>query len=185
MSYAKALTKARCESVETTIRTRRSPFAGAVERTTNERLTRRVMFETMVGGENPELGRPEKTGPVSSRRPQDSSSHRGVHGKLRSRDGVLTEGGQESKKSGKWKRGVVEEADCFTAKWHRDEAERSWVCHAAELTLDTAVDEGRKETAEGVARLPDRFCSRDGSPCYYNHHEYDFLFLLFPFLSSL
>ena len=44
MSYAKALKKAQRESVETTIRKRRLLFAGGVQRTHNERLTRRVMF---------------------------------------------------------------------------------------------------------------------------------------------
>ena len=38
MSYAKALKKAQCERVETTIRKRRLLFAGAVQRTHNERL---------------------------------------------------------------------------------------------------------------------------------------------------
>ena len=60
MSYAKALKKAQCESVETTIRKRRLLFADAVQRTTNERLTHRVMFGTLAGGENPGPGRPEK-----------------------------------------------------------------------------------------------------------------------------
>ena len=49
-SYAKALKKAQCESIETTIRKRRLLFAGCVQRTHNERLTRRVMFGTMAGG---------------------------------------------------------------------------------------------------------------------------------------
>ena len=60
MSYAKALKKAKCESVETTTRKRRLLFAEAVERTHNERLTRRVMFGTMAGGQNPGPSRPEK-----------------------------------------------------------------------------------------------------------------------------
>ena len=60
MSYAKALKKAQCESVETTIRKRRLLFAGGVQRTHNERLTRRVMFGTMADGENPGQGQPEK-----------------------------------------------------------------------------------------------------------------------------
>ena len=60
MSDTKALKKAQCRSVETTIRKRRLLFAGAVQRTNNERLTRQVMFETTAGGENPEPGRPEK-----------------------------------------------------------------------------------------------------------------------------
>ena len=60
MSYAKALKKAQCESFEMTIRKRRLLFAGGVQRTHKERLTRRVMFGTMAGGENPGPGRPEK-----------------------------------------------------------------------------------------------------------------------------
>ena len=59
MSYAEALKKSHCESVETTIRKRRLLLAGAVQRTTNERLTHRVMFETLAGGENPGPGQPE------------------------------------------------------------------------------------------------------------------------------
>ena len=53
MSYAKAFNKAQCESVETTISKRRLLFAGAVQRMHTKRLTRRVMFGTMPGGENP------------------------------------------------------------------------------------------------------------------------------------
>ena len=59
VSYAKVLKKAQCESAETTIRKRRPPFAEAVQRTTNERLTHRVMFGTMAGGVSPGRGRPE------------------------------------------------------------------------------------------------------------------------------
>ena len=59
MSYAKVLKKSQCASVETTIRKRRLLFAGAVQRTNNERLTHRVMFGTMAVGENPGQGRPE------------------------------------------------------------------------------------------------------------------------------
>ena len=62
MWYAKALNNVRCESVEATIRMRRL-FAGAVQLTHNEQLTRRVMFGNMVGGENPRPGRPEKNLP--------------------------------------------------------------------------------------------------------------------------
>ena len=59
MSYTKALEKAQSESVETTIRKRRLLFAEAVQRTTNERLTHRVMSGTLAGGESPGPGRPE------------------------------------------------------------------------------------------------------------------------------
>ena len=54
MPYAKALKKKQCESVETTIRG--ILFAGGVQRTTFEWLTRRVKFGTMAGGENPGPG---------------------------------------------------------------------------------------------------------------------------------
>ena len=73
-------------------------FAGAVQLTTNERLTRRVMFRTMAGKREPRT-RPSRTLPglMSSRRSQGVSSHGGVHGKLSSavpsRDGVIIEGG--------------------------------------------------------------------------------------------
>ena len=56
MLYAKAQEKEQCESVEMTIRKRRLLFAGAIQRTTNERLTHRVMFGTLAGGENPGPG---------------------------------------------------------------------------------------------------------------------------------
>ena len=52
MSCAKAFKKAQYESVETTIRKRRLLFAGGVQQTTNERLTHRVIFGTLAGGEN-------------------------------------------------------------------------------------------------------------------------------------
>ena len=59
MSYTNVLNKAQCESVETTIRERRLLFGRGVQRTNNERLTRRMMFGTMAGGDDPGPGRPE------------------------------------------------------------------------------------------------------------------------------
>ena len=44
LSHADALAKTGCENVETTMRTRRTLFAGFVARMGNERLPRRVMF---------------------------------------------------------------------------------------------------------------------------------------------
>ena len=58
---SKALRKAQCESVEKAICKRRLLFARAVQRTNNERLTRRVMFVTVGGGDNPGPRRPENT----------------------------------------------------------------------------------------------------------------------------
>ena len=63
MSYAKALKKAQCDNVETTIRKRRLLFAGAVQRTTNKRLTHRVMFGTMAGGVNRDEADQKRTRP--------------------------------------------------------------------------------------------------------------------------
>ena len=63
MSHAKALKKTQCESVEMTIRKRRLLFAGAVQRTTNERLTHRVMFGTMAGGKTRDQADQKRTGP--------------------------------------------------------------------------------------------------------------------------
>ena len=71
------------------------------------------------------------------------------------------------KKGGKWYRGVVEAAECFMTRWHRDEAESSWLRHASEdgksndkgrrgreergSRTDTAVDECRNEMVDRVA----------------------------------
>ena len=62
MSNAKGLEKAQCESVETTIRKRRLFFAGVVQRTTNERLTHRVMFKWLVGSTRDQADQ-KRTGP--------------------------------------------------------------------------------------------------------------------------
>ena len=37
-----------------------------------------------------------------------------------------------AKRSGKWHTGVFQAADCFMARWHRDEALRSRLCQGAE-----------------------------------------------------
>ena len=56
MSYAKVVKTSQCESVGMTIRKQRLPFAGAVQRTTNERLPHLVMLGTLPVGENPRPG---------------------------------------------------------------------------------------------------------------------------------
>ena len=50
LSYADALSKTGCESVETRVRKRRILFAGFVARMGNERLPKRVMFGELEGG---------------------------------------------------------------------------------------------------------------------------------------
>ena len=128
MSYAKALKKAQCASVETTIRKRRLLFAGAVQRTTNERLTHRVMFGTMAGEVNPGRGRPEKN--WAQCLVNDIRVFEATEG---STDSSLLLFGVETvlwpsatMKSGNWHRGIVDAADRFMTRRHRGEAEKSW-----------------------------------------------------------
>ena len=106
MSCTKALKKEQHESAETTIRKLRLLFAGNVQRTHNERLSRRVIIWTMAGEENPGPGPTRKElGPMSSRRPQGVWSRRGIHGTrllLVFQNGAMAHGG---KKVGKWFRG--------------------------------------------------------------------------------
>ena len=164
------LKKAQCDSVETTIRKRRLLFAGAVQRTHNERLTRWVMFGTMAGGENPGPGGTEKN--WAQCLADDIRVFRATEASTESVPLVF---GVETviwptaaKKGGKWYRGVVEAAECFMTRWHRDEAESSWLRHATEdaksddkgrrerkgrsSRTDTAVDECRNETVGRMAR---------------------------------
>ena len=72
----------------------------------------------------------------------------------------MAEGGY--KKSGKRYRGVVKAVDCFMARWHRDEARKSRLRHAAEdaesgdegkeggRRTGTAVDEPWNEVVDRV-----------------------------------
>ena len=158
------------KSVETTIRKRRLPFAGTVQRTTSERLTHRVMFGTMAGGVNPGRGRPEKNWvqclvddirvfEATERSTDSSPLFFGV-------DTVLWP--RAAKKSGNWHRGIVDAADRFMTRWHRDEVEKSWQRLTAKDTKSsnqrklegrgggssrtaTAVDECRNEMVDRVA----------------------------------
>ena len=56
---------------------------------------------------------------------------------------------------------------------------------AAALTLGTAIDKSRKETAKSVARFPNRFSRSDGHPCYDHRLEYDVLFFPMSLLAFL
>ena len=105
----------------------------AVQRKNNERLTRRVIVGATAGGEDPGPGRSEKRWAQS--RADDLNVFRATHGSkessisLSALDTVLRP--TAANIGGKWYRGVVEAADCFTARWYRGEAERSWLPHAA------------------------------------------------------
>ena len=71
-------------------------FAGGAQRTHNERLTRRVMFGTMAGRENPGPGRPEKNW-AQCLVDEGVSSHGMIHGKrplgVWSRNDAMAHGG--------------------------------------------------------------------------------------------
>ena len=125
----------------------------------------------MAGGENPGPGRPERNWVKCL--VDDLSVFRATEGSTKSVPLVF---GVETvlwptaaKKGGKWYRGVVEAAECFMTRWHRDEAESSWLRHATEdaksddkgrgarkgkgSRTDTAVDECRNEMmVDRVAR---------------------------------
>ena len=149
MSYAKA----QCESVETTIRKRRLLYAGGVQRTHNEGLTRRVMFETMAGGENPGPGRPEKD--WAQCLVDDLRVFRATEGSTESVPLVF---GLETvlwptatKKGGKRCRGVVEAAEYFMTRWQRHEVESSWLRYATEDAKSD--DKGRGGGRKGGAAV--------------------------------
>ena len=132
-----------------------------------------VCGTVVAGGDNPGPGRPENNCPQSmpSRRShQGFSGHRGGSTEssprfaVRSRDTVLRP--RTSKKSKRYQ-GVVEAADCFMARWHRNEAQRNQLRQGAEDTPRalakggggsrtdthiTAVDECRNEMINRVAR---------------------------------
>ena len=165
MSYAKV----QCESVETTIRKRRLLFAGTLQRTNNERLTRRVLFGTMAGGENPRPGRPERTAQCLVDDPRVFRTTEGSMESVPFVFGVKTVRWPTAvNKSWKWYRGVGEAAECFRTRWHRDEVKSSWLSHATEdakggdkggrgwkgrdSRTDPAVDECRNEMVDRVAR---------------------------------
>ena len=164
MSYAKALKEGQCQNVETTIRKRRPLLAGAVQRTTNERLARRVMFVTIAGGENPGPGRPEKN--WAQCLADDLRVFQATEGSTENSpllfgpETVLWP--RTAKKSGMWYRGVVEVG--FMTRWRTGKAKRKLLRHAVQdaksgnkgtgggSRTDAALDECRNELIDRLAR---------------------------------
>ena len=79
LSYAQALKKTGCQSVEATIRQRRLLFAGAMARQPAGRLPKRLMDEKLVGGEDPGTPRAKLDGLSQGRLPS-VRSHRRLYG---------------------------------------------------------------------------------------------------------
>ena len=110
-------------------------WRGGVQRTTNDRLTRRLIFGAMNGWWPKPGTRPTRRNWVHCLA-DDLRVFQATEGFTESSPlmfGVETTSWPGvAEKSGKWYRGVVEAADCFMARWHRDESQRSWLRHAAE-----------------------------------------------------
>eukprot|EP00752_Nemacystus_decipiens_P010806 g9612.t1 len=129
LSYAQALKRVGCQSVEATIRRRRLLFAGAVARQPDKRLPKRLMFGELAGGEKPGKGSAEQNwltclkddlrefGATHSST-DDAPRVFGVP-KLVWSEAAKVEGGVPRHT------GVLQGAERFMAAWHEDEEEAS------------------------------------------------------------
>ena len=120
------------------------------------------MFGTMASGENLGPGRPAKN--WAQCLVDDLRVFRATEGSTESVPLVFINSVETvlwptaAKKGGKWYRGVIEAAECFMTRWHRDEAGSSWLRHAAEDAKSD--DKGRG----GGGSRPDTFvdeCSNE------------------------
>eukprot|EP00752_Nemacystus_decipiens_P018362 g16473.t1 len=131
LSYAQALKRAGCQSVEATIRQRRLRFAGAVARQPDKRLPKRLMFGELTGGEKPGKGSPEQNWLTCLK--DDPRVFGATHGStddvpccvfgvptLVWSEAAKVDGGVPS-----WHTGVLQGAERFMAAWHKDEEEAS------------------------------------------------------------
>eukprot|EP00752_Nemacystus_decipiens_P005575 g5044.t1 len=78
LSYAQALKRVGCPSVEATVRQRRLLLAGAVARQSDGRLPKQLVFGEVVGGEDPGRGNPEQNWLMSLK--ADMKAFRATHG---------------------------------------------------------------------------------------------------------
>ena len=161
LSYAQALKRVGCQSVEATVRQRRLLFAGAVARQPDGRLPKRLMFGELVGGEDPGQGNPEQNWltclkddmKMFEARYGSTTDKPSVFGvpKLVWSEAAKVEGGVP------WHAGVLQGAERFMASWHKgkEEASRQRAIkrgdNGPKNSLDTAPTNGavggRKETA--------------------------------------
>eukprot|EP00752_Nemacystus_decipiens_P005558 g5029.t1 len=174
LSYAQALKRAGCQSVEATIRQRRLLFAGAVARQPDKRLPKRLMFGELTGGEKPGKGSPEQNWLTCLK--DDLGVFGATHGstddvpyvfgvpKLVWSEAAKVDGGVP------WHTGVLQGAERFMTAWHKDE-EASLQCaikrgdsgpENSPVTApingaggggeETAQEESKREEADRVAR---------------------------------
>ena len=161
LSYAQALKRVGCQSVEATVRQRRLLFAGAVARQPDGRLPKRLMFGELVGGENPGRGGPEQNWLKCLK--DDLKMFEARHGSTPDKQsffGIPKSKWDEAAKVERgvpWHAGVLQGAERFLASWHKgqEEASRKRAIKRGDSgpknSLDTAPINGavggRKETA--------------------------------------
>ena len=129
LSYAQALKKTGCQSVEATIRQRRLLFAGAMARQPAERLPKRLMDGKLVGGEDPGKGRPEQNWMDCLK--DDFQAFGATDGSTV--DKRLTFGvdravwilAAKMDDGAPWHKGVLQGAEKFMTSWHKEEGEAS------------------------------------------------------------
>ena len=129
LSYAQALKKTGCQSVEATIRQRRLLFAGAMARQPAGRLPKRLIDGKLVEGEDPGKGRPEQNWMDCLK--DDFQAFGATDGSTV--DNRLTFGvdravwtlAAKMDNGAPWHKGVLQGAEKFMTSWHKKEEEAS------------------------------------------------------------
>ena len=129
LSYAQALKKTGCQSVEDTIRQRRLLFAGAMATQPAGRLPKRLMDGKLVGGEDSGKGRPEQNWMGCLK--DDFQAFGATDGSTV--DNRLTFGGKRAvwtlaakmDDGAPWHKEVLQGAEKVMTSWHKEEEEAS------------------------------------------------------------
>ena len=129
LSYAQALKKTGCQSMEATIRQRRLLFAGATARQPAGRLPKRLMDGKLVGGEDPGKGRPEENWMDCLK--DDFQAFGATYGSTV--DNRLTFGvdravwtlAAKMDDGAPWRKRVLKGAEKFMTSWHKEKEEAS------------------------------------------------------------